>query len=51
MPTPTFDGNTDVNQLIKDFELVVQGNQWSAEEMGLRLQLALKGDTRKQELT
>ena len=49
LPTPVYDGTTDVQQYFRDFETVSHHNGWTEEEMGLRLRLSLKGDASRLE--
>lgn len=43
IPAPTYDGTTDVEEFLGQFEAIAQHNGWSPEECKLRLKLALKG--------
>lgn len=43
IPSPVFDGTTNVDNFIATFKAIARHNLWTAEEKLLRLQLALKG--------
>jgi molybdopterin-binding protein len=43
LPTPEFDGKTDVTKFRRNFEEVARLSGWDGAETALRLKLALKG--------
>lgn len=44
IPINTYDGSSDVDTFLKNFEIIAEHNKWTESEMGLRLRLTLKGD-------
>ena len=47
LPTPTFDGSTDVEDFISQFEKVADFMSWKDEEKAIRFQMAISGTARK----
>ena len=43
IPAPTFDGTTDVEVFLQQFNAIADHNRWGATERRLRLRIALKG--------
>jgi molybdopterin-binding protein len=43
LPTPEFDGKTDVTRFRRTFEEVAEASEWDPAERALRLKLALRG--------
>lgn len=43
IPAPTYDGTTDVDEFLEQFDAISEHNGWSSDENKLRLKLALKG--------
>jgi hypothetical protein len=43
LPTPEFDGKTDITKFRRNFEEVAQLSGWTGGETALRLRLALRG--------
>jgi len=47
LPTPTFDGSTDVDDFISQFEKVAAFMDWEDDEKSIRFQMAVSGTARK----
>ena len=43
IPAPLFDGTTDVERFLEQFDAIAEHNRWNSEERRLRLTLSLKG--------
>jgi len=44
---PTYDGTTDVDTFLQQFDSIAAHNNWESDESGLRLKLALRGEAAK----
>ncbi|KAF6038842.1 hypothetical protein EB796_002844 [Bugula neritina] len=47
IPAPTYDGTTDVETFLRQFDSIAAHNTWETDERGLWLTLALRGEAAK----